>query len=90
MSLEAPARAPLLEAALACFAAEGFEATTMAHIAARAGVPLEAAFLCYPSKHAFALALYQAIVSEPGGGSRLSFCGCVHQVCWHPSPIRCR
>ena len=64
MSLEAPAQAPLLEAALSCFAREGFEATTMARIAARAGVPLETAYLCYPSKHAFALALYQAIVSD--------------------------
>jgi pyoverdine/dityrosine biosynthesis protein Dit1/AcrR family transcriptional regulator len=64
MPTTAPARIDLLEAALSCFAADGFEATTMRQVADRAGVPLETAFLHYPSKHAFALALYQALVSD--------------------------
>ncbi len=54
----------LLEAALSCFAAEGFEATTMARIAEKAGVPLNLASLHYPSKHAFTLATYQGVVSD--------------------------
>ena len=60
----APVRTALLEAALGCFAAEGFEATTVRRIAEAAGVPLEAAFQHYPSKHAFALALYQGLVAD--------------------------
>jgi pyoverdine/dityrosine biosynthesis protein Dit1/AcrR family transcriptional regulator len=59
-----PASIHLFEAALASFAADGFEATTMARIAERAALPLETAFLHYPSKHAFALALYQSLVTD--------------------------
>lgn len=64
MILSAPTRIDLLDAALSCFAAEGFEATTMGKIAEAAGVPLATAFLHYPSKHAFALALYQGVVTD--------------------------
>ena len=64
MSEDAPGRIDLLEAAVACFNAGGFEATTMRAVADRAGLPLSTAFLHYPSKHAFALALYQALVAD--------------------------
>ncbi len=60
----APTRIDLLDAALTCFAARGFEATTMGEIADAAGVPLATAFLHYPSKHAFALAMYQGLVAD--------------------------
>jgi pyoverdine/dityrosine biosynthesis protein Dit1/AcrR family transcriptional regulator len=64
MTFDAPERTRLLEAAIGCFAAEGFDATTMQRIAGAASLPLETAFLHYPSKHAFALALYQGLVED--------------------------
>lgn len=64
MVTHASARTRLLEAALGCFAADGFEATTMQRVAESADVPIETAFLHYPSKHALALAMYQAIVQD--------------------------
>lgn len=64
MNGEAASRAKLLEMAVACFGERGFEETSVAQIAERANVPLATAFALYPSKHAFALALYQSVVAE--------------------------
>ncbi len=57
-------RLAILEAAAGLFAAGGFEATTMADIAASAGVPLASVYAEFPTKAAFALALYRSVVGD--------------------------
>jgi AcrR family transcriptional regulator len=54
-----PSREPeILDAALACFAELGYDATRVRHIAARAGVSEAALYRHHPSKEAVALALF--------------------------------
>ncbi|MCW2994496.1 MAG: hypothetical protein JWQ18_1991 [Conexibacter sp.] len=54
-----PSREPeILEAALACFAERGYDATRVRHIAERAGVSEAALYRHHPSKEAVALALF--------------------------------
>lgn len=48
----------ILDAALACFAELGYDATRVKHIAQRAGVSDAALYRHYPSKEAVALALF--------------------------------
>jgi AcrR family transcriptional regulator len=50
--------AEILDAALACFAELGYDATRVRHIAQRAGVSDAALYRHYPSKEAVALALF--------------------------------
>jgi len=68
----------ILDAALACFAELGYDATRIRHIADRAGVSESALYRHYPSKDAVAQELYQqyfdlyaqrlrAIADAPGG-----------------------
>lgn len=54
-----PSREPeILDAALACFAERGYDATRVRHIAERAGVSEAALYRHHPSKEAVALALF--------------------------------
>jgi AcrR family transcriptional regulator len=54
-----PSREPeILEAALACFAELGYDATRVKHIAQRAGVSEAALYRHHPSKEAVAIALF--------------------------------
>ena len=54
-----PSREPeILDAALACFAEHGYDATRVRHIAERAGVSEAALYRHHPSKEAVALALF--------------------------------
>src|SRR3954469_4162444 len=54
-----PSREPeILEAALACFADRGYDATRVKHIAGRAGVSDAALYRHHASKEAVALALF--------------------------------
>jgi AcrR family transcriptional regulator len=54
-----PSREPqILDAALACFAELGYDATRVKHIARRAGVSEAALYRHHPSKEAVALALF--------------------------------
>ncbi len=54
----------ILAAALSCFAALGYDATRVKHIAARAGVSEGALYKHYPSKEAVAQALYRQHLGE--------------------------
>jgi AcrR family transcriptional regulator len=54
----------ILEAALALFRQEGFDATTMRDIAARAGVATGAAYYYYPSKDAIVMDFYGRSCAE--------------------------
>jgi AcrR family transcriptional regulator len=51
-------QAEILDAALACFAERGYDATRVRHIADRAGVSEAALYRHHPSKEAVALALF--------------------------------
>ena len=51
-------RAQLIAAALACFARAGYQATTMADVAAQAGVSKGTPYLYFPSKQALFIALH--------------------------------
>lgn len=51
-------RAQLIAAALACFARAGYQATTMADVAAEAGVSKGTPYLYFPSKQALFIALH--------------------------------
>ena len=54
-----PSREPeILDAALACFAERGYDATRVRHIAERAGVSEAALYRHHPSKEAVAVALF--------------------------------
>jgi AcrR family transcriptional regulator len=75
-----PSREPeILDAALACFAERGYDATRVRHIAERAGVSEAALYRHHPSKEAVAIALFathmralsglfQAIADEADAG----------------------
>lgn len=52
-------RAQIIDAALACFARTGYHATTMADVAAQAGVSKGTPYLYFPSKEALFLALHE-------------------------------
>jgi len=54
----------ILDAALALFREEGFDAATMREIAAKAQVATGAAYYYYPSKEALVLAFYQRSCAE--------------------------
>src|SRR5215467_2712044 len=54
----------ILEAALELFRREGFDATTMREIAAKAGVATGAAYYYYPSKDAIVMAFYRRSCDE--------------------------
>ncbi len=51
-------RAQIIAAALACFARAGYQATTMADVAAEAGVSKGTPYLYFPSKEALFIALH--------------------------------
>ena len=51
-------RGQIMEAALACFARAGYHATTMADVAAQAGVSKGTPYLYFPSKEALFIALH--------------------------------
>jgi AcrR family transcriptional regulator len=66
-----PSQKPaILDAALACFAEHGYDATRVRHIAERAGVAESALYRHYPSKEAIAQDLYAHFVERYA--SRLS------------------
>jgi AcrR family transcriptional regulator len=54
----------IFDAALALFREQGFDATTMRGIAARAGVALGASYYYYPSKDAIVMEFYQRSCDE--------------------------
>src|SRR5437879_4046194 len=54
----------ILDAALALFRHEGFDSTTMRHIAQKAGVATGAAYYYYPSKDAIVMDFYQRSCAE--------------------------
>jgi len=54
----------ILDAALELFRTQGFDATTMRDIAARAGVATGAAYYYFPSKEAIVMAFYQRTFDE--------------------------
>ena len=54
----------ILEAALELFRREGFDATTMRQIAAKAGMATGAAYYYYPSKDAIVMAFYRRSCDE--------------------------
>ncbi len=57
-------RGAILEAALECFADQGYDATRVKHIADRAGVAESAMYRHFPSKEAIAQELYAAFISR--------------------------
>jgi len=57
-------KASILDAALACFAERGFDATRVKHIADRAGVAESAMYRHFPSKEAIAQDLYAGFVDR--------------------------
>lgn len=61
---ESLARTRLLEAASAAISKNGFESAGLDAIAADAGVPIEEALLLFPTKHALALAFYEALAAD--------------------------
>ncbi len=77
----AETRAALYQTAVALFAEQGFEATTLRQIAARAGVSPALVYRYFPSKRALVLALYDVLSLEfaaraselPAGGWRERF-----------------
>jgi AcrR family transcriptional regulator len=56
--------AEILDAALACFAERGYDATRVRHIAERAGVSEAALYRHHPSKEAVALALFATHMAD--------------------------
>jgi len=59
-STRAARRERILEAAVACFARRGYQATSMEEIAAEAGIAKGAAYVYFDGKEALFLALYDA------------------------------
>lgn len=57
-------RRRIFQAALDLFATQGFEATTMRDVAARAGTSPGLAYRYFPAKEAFVLALYRQLSDE--------------------------
>jgi len=66
-------RSHILKTALALFRSDGFDATTMRHIAAEAGVALGAAYYYFPSKEAIVADYYGYVQNEHVKRSRVGF-----------------
>lgn len=57
-------KALILDAALSCFAEQGFHGTRVKHIADRAGVAESALYRHFPSKEAMAQELYAGFIGR--------------------------
>jgi len=66
-------RTKILNAALALFRKQGFDATTMRDVAKRAGVALGAAYYYFPSKEAVVMAYYERIQDDHAVQAREAF-----------------
>ncbi len=69
-------RQRIFDVALTSFRERGFDATTMRHIAKRAGLSLGAAYYYFPSKEALVLAYYQHTGRLRGERARAKFEHC--------------
>jgi AcrR family transcriptional regulator len=66
-------RERILDAALALFRREGFDAATMRDVAAAAGMSLGAAYYYFPSKEAIVLGYYEKVFAERRRRARAAF-----------------